>query len=90
MNKKSLLTLVFALLFAVFFLALILFRIPFHLYPLINYQDVLDLLTPLVLIPLYWVMFRYKNREGSQRDCFHGPGRYLGVGPWHASCCQCG
>lgn len=65
MNKKSLLTLVFAVLFAVFFLALILFRIPFPPYPLINYQDVLDHLTPLVLIPLYWMMFRYKNREGS-------------------------
>ena len=64
MNKKSLLTLIFALLFAVFFLMLILFRIPFPPYPLINYQD---LLTPLVLIPLYWVMFRYSNREGSRQ-----------------------
>lgn len=67
MNKKSLLTLVFAVLFAVFFLMLILFRIPFPPYPLINYQDVLDLLTPLVLIPLYWVMFRTTNREGSRQ-----------------------
>ena len=58
MNRKSLLTLVFAILFAIFFLLLIVFRIPFPPYPLINYQDVLDLLTPLVLIPFYWVMFR--------------------------------
>jgi len=67
MNKKSLTTLIFAVLFAVFFLLLILFRIPFPLYPLINYQDVFDLLTPLVLIPLYWVMFKYTNNGESNR-----------------------
>ena len=66
MNRKSLLTLIFAVLFAVFFLSLILFRIPFPPYPLINYQDVFDLLTPLVLIPLYWVMFRYTEGGKSQ------------------------
>lgn len=67
MNKKSLLTLVFAILFAIFFLLLIVFRIPFPLYPLINYQDVIDLLTPLVLIPLYWVMFRTSKHEEPDR-----------------------
>ena len=67
MNRKSLLTLIFAVLFAVFFLSLILFRIPFPPYPLINYQDVFDLLTPLVLIPLYWVMFRYTDSGDSDR-----------------------
>jgi len=67
MNKKSLTTLIFAVLFAVFFLLLILFRIPFPVYSLINYQDAFDLLTPLVLIPLYWVMFKYTNNGESNR-----------------------
>ncbi len=67
MNKKSLVTLIFAVLFAIFFLLLILFRIPFPLYPLMSVQDVLDLLTPLVLIPLYWVLFRYTDGDGSSR-----------------------
>jgi len=65
MKHKSFVPLVFAVLFAIFFLGLILFRIPFPLYPLLNYQDVIDLLTPLVLIPLYWVMFRYTDGEES-------------------------
>lgn len=67
MNKKSLITLIFALLFAIFFLLLIPFRIPFPFYPLISYQDVLDLLTPLVLIPLYWILFKYTNGGESHR-----------------------
>ncbi len=58
MKHISLLTLVFSVLFAIFFLLLIFFRIPFPLYPLISYQDVLDLLTPLVLIPVYWLLYR--------------------------------
>ena len=66
-NKKSLTTLVFAVLFAVFFLLLIMFRIPFPLYPLISYQDVFDLFTPLVLIPLYWVLFKYTDSGGSHQ-----------------------
>lgn len=60
MKRLSLLTLVFAILFAVFFLLLIFFRVPFSLYPLMSYQDVLDLLTPLVLISIYWLLFKYE------------------------------
>jgi hypothetical protein len=65
MKRLSLLTLVFAILFAVFFLLLIFFRVPFSLYPLMSYQDVLDLLTPLVLIPIYWLLFKYEARGDS-------------------------
>jgi hypothetical protein len=65
MNKISLLTLVFAFFSAVFFLLLIFFRIPLPFYPLMSYQDALDLLTPVVLIPLYWLMFRYTGGEKS-------------------------
>ncbi len=66
MKQLSLLTLVFAVLSTVFFLLLIFFRIPFILYPLMSYQDALDILTPLVLIPIYWLLFRYAvSKESS-------------------------
>jgi uncharacterized membrane protein len=65
MRNKSLLSLIFAVLSVVFFLVLIFFRTPFTLYPLMSNQDALDLLTPLVLIPIYWLMFRQTSREGS-------------------------
>jgi hypothetical protein len=37
-------------------------RIPFPLYPLMSYQDVIDILTPLILIPIYWLMFKGVTR----------------------------
>lgn len=67
MKRLSLFTLVFAVLSVVFFLLLIFLRIPFPLYPLMSYQDALDLLTPLVLIPVYWLLFKRAAREGSTR-----------------------
>ena len=54
----SALTLIFALLSVVFFLLLIFLRVPFPLYPLMSYQDAFDLLTPLVLIPIYWLLYK--------------------------------
>ena len=66
MKRVSLLTMVFAGLSVVFFLLLIFLRAPFVLYPLISYQDVFDLLTPLVLIPTYWLLFKSTAREGSK------------------------
>lgn len=67
MKRVSLLTLVFAVLFAFFFLGLIFFRFPFPLYPLMSYQDAIDLLTPLVLIPIYWLMFRTCAKSETSR-----------------------
>lgn len=58
MKRLSLLTLIFATLSVVFFLLLIFLRIPFPVYPLMSYQDAIDILTPVVLIPIYWVMFK--------------------------------
>ncbi len=58
MKRLSYTTLVFAVLSVIFFLLLIFFRTPFSIYPLMSYQDALDLLTPLVLIPLYWLLFK--------------------------------
>jgi hypothetical protein len=65
MKRLSLLTLVFAVLSTVFFLLLIFFRSPFPPYRLLNWQDIFDLLTPLVLIPLYWLMFKYASSTAS-------------------------
>ena len=65
MKQLSLLTLVFAVLSIVFFLLLIFFRIPLALYPLMSYQDALDILTPLVLIPIYWLLFKYAATDES-------------------------
>lgn len=63
MKRVPLLTLVFAVLSAVFFLVLVFFRIPFKPYPLMSVQDALDLLTPLVLIPIYWTLFKNGGAE---------------------------
>jgi hypothetical protein len=57
------LTLVFAILSVVFILLLIFFRFSFGPYPLVSWQDVLDMLTPLVLIPVYWLLFKYAAAE---------------------------
>jgi hypothetical protein len=64
-RRLSVLILCFALLSAVFLLLLIFFRIPFPLYPLMSYQDVLDILTPLVLIPIYWLLFTFSGNGES-------------------------
>ena len=58
MKKLSLLSLAFAILSLVFFLLLVFLRIPFISYPLMSWQDALDVLTPLVLIPVYWLIYR--------------------------------
>jgi hypothetical protein len=49
--------LLFAVLFAVFVLGPPLLGRPFGAYPLMKTADVFDLFTPLVLIPLYWLLF---------------------------------
>lgn len=61
MKHLSLLTLLFAILTLVFVILLVLFRSAFPPYRLVSYQDVFDVLTPLVLIPVYWLLFRYST-----------------------------
>ena len=63
MKRLSLLTLAFALLSLTFFLVLIFLRIPSPLYPLMSVQDTIDLLTPLFLVPIYWLMFKDVTRN---------------------------
>jgi len=58
MRRLSTLILVFAILFLVFFIGLVLLRVPFGPFPLMSWQDAADVLTPLVLLPLYFLLFR--------------------------------
>jgi hypothetical protein len=55
--------LVFAVLFAAFVLGPPLLDRPFALYPLMKLADAFDLLTPLVLIPIYWRLFQLSGEE---------------------------
>lgn len=64
MKRLSLLTLIFAILSLVFIILLVFLRIKFPAYPLVSYQDVFDILTPLVLIPIYWLLFKHSASEG--------------------------
>jgi len=67
MKRLSLLTLIFAVASVVFLLLLIVLRSPFTLYPLMSYQDAFDILTPFVLIPIYWLIFKSAAKDGSSR-----------------------
>ncbi|MFC1968619.1 hypothetical protein ACFLVX_04465 [Chloroflexota bacterium] len=58
MKRLSVLVLVFAIAFAVFLVGPPFLGKPFTPYPLMNVADVFDILTPLVLVPLYWLLYR--------------------------------
>jgi hypothetical protein len=62
MRRLSVLILVFSVLFFIFFIALVFLRLPFKLYPLMSWQDVIDVFTPLVLIPLYFLLYRIDSK----------------------------
>jgi hypothetical protein len=63
MKRLSLFTLIFAVLSLVFIVLLVFLRLKFPLYPLVSYQDVFDILTPLALIPVYWLLFRHSASD---------------------------
>jgi hypothetical protein len=58
MARLSRLTLIFAFLFLVFVIGLPFLSRPFGPYPLMKTQDAVDLFTPLVLIPVYWLLLQ--------------------------------
>lgn len=58
MQRLARLTLIFAILFAVFIIVPAFLSDRFTPYPLMKSGDVLDLLTPLILIPVYWLLFQ--------------------------------
>jgi hypothetical protein len=53
--------LVFSVAFALFILGPPFLGYKFSPYPLMHVADVLDLFTPLFLIPLYWLLFRLEG-----------------------------
>ena len=57
MKRLSGLVLVFSILFLVFFIGPPFLNMQYSPYPLMKVGDVLDLFTPLVLIPLYWLLY---------------------------------
>jgi hypothetical protein len=70
MKRLSQYILIFSVLFAVLLIAPAFLGEPFPLYPLMSWGDVLDILTPLVLLPLYWMLFWYaSNGSLKLREC---------------------
>jgi hypothetical protein len=62
MISLSRLILIFALMFAILLISPALLSQPFGLYPLMKTGDVTDLLTPVILLPMYWLLFQLDNR----------------------------
>jgi len=67
MISKPSLILIFAIAFAFLILAPAFLGHPLPAYPLMHWADVLDILTPLVLIPLYWLLFTDSGRKARSR-----------------------
>jgi len=63
MKQLPALTLIFSMVFLVFFFAPPLLGKPFNPYPLMKIADVFDIFTPLALLPLYWLLFRSGRKE---------------------------
>lgn len=58
MKRLSIVALIFSVAFLLFFTAPPFLNKQFGIYPLMEVGDVLDIFTPLILIPLYWLLFR--------------------------------
>jgi hypothetical protein len=58
LGVKRYLTLIFSVISLIFFILLVFLRIDFPFFQLMSYQDVLDLIFPLIMLPIYWWMFR--------------------------------
>lgn len=69
MKRLSLLILVFAVAFTVFFIGPPFMGRPFAPYPLMTAADVFDILTSLVMLPLYWLLYR-----AVQKGTINAPG----------------
>lgn len=58
MQRLSRLALLFAILFAILIISPALVSTQFAPFPLMKNGDILDIATPLILIPLYWLLFQ--------------------------------
>jgi len=64
MKRVSFYILLFSIAFALFFIGPPLLSQQCGLYPLMKTGDVVDVLTPLILIPLYWLLYRANENKG--------------------------
>ena len=67
MTTNPRLILLFAAAFFFFMLAPAFLAYPFPPYPLMSWGDIVDMLTPLILIPLYWLLFTDADRTDRPR-----------------------
>ncbi len=68
-RRLSTYALIFSVLFAVFVLGPPLLGVNFGPYPLMKVADVMDLVTPLLLLPFYWLLFRLSaGRPATTRE----------------------
>lgn len=63
MKRQSTLLLAFSLAFALLILTPSLMRFPLPFFPLLELGDVTDILTPFVIVPLGWMLFRNSSRS---------------------------
>jgi hypothetical protein len=63
MKRLPVLTIIFSFAFLVFFIGPPFLNQAFGPYPLMKVADFFDLFTPLVLIPLYWLLFRLDGKS---------------------------
>jgi len=63
MQRFIRLILIFAVAYAVLLITPAFFSRQFPLYPLMKWGDVTDILTPLILVPIYWLLFRLNRDE---------------------------
>ena len=68
MKSVSYQTLLFAIFSLIFIILLVFLSSEFQPYPLISLQDAFDLFTPLVLIPIYWLLFKSVSSDSAKRN----------------------
>jgi hypothetical protein len=61
MNRLARLILIFAIAFAILIVSPAFLDQQFGPYPLLKIGDVTDVLTPLILIPIYWLLFQFER-----------------------------
>lgn len=67
MNRLSRIALLFSVLFAVFIISPALLSKQFGPYPLMRTGDIVDIFTPLILIPIYWILFQLATEAHQRR-----------------------
>ena len=63
MKRLQIYTLIFSIAFLAFFFAPPFISKQLGFYPLMKIGDLIDMFTPLVLIPLYWLLFRISEEN---------------------------